>query len=72
MRGILLTGLATVIFLSSGALGNRVDAMPLTMPSVVGAATAEAPLIQRAHAVCGSNGCVQVHVAGPKKPPTHP
>jgi hypothetical protein len=72
MRGILLTGLATVIFLSSGALGKRADAMPLTMPSVIGAATAAAAPIQRAHAVCGSNGCVQVHVAGPKKPPTHP
>ena len=70
MREILLTGLATVIFLSSGALGKRVDAMPLTMPSAIGAATAA--LVQQAHAVCGSNGCVQVHVAGPKKPPTHP
>ena len=72
MREILLTGLAAVTFLSSGALGKRVDAMPLAMPSVIGAATVAAPLIQRAHAVCGSNGCVQVHVAGPKKPRTHP
>jgi hypothetical protein len=70
MREILLTGLAAVTFLSSGALGKRVDAMPLTMPSAIGAATAA--LVQQAHAVCGSNGCVQVHVAGPKKPPTHP
>ena len=72
MREILLTGLATIIFLSSGALGKRVDAMPLTMPSVIGAATAAAAPIQRTHAVCGSNGCVQVHVAGPKKQRTHP
>ena len=70
MREILLTGLAAVTFLSSGALGKRVDAMPLTMPSAIGAATAA--LVRQAHAVCGSNGCVQVHVAGPKKPPTHP
>jgi len=70
MREILLTGLAAVSFLSSGALGKPVDAMPLAMPSAIGAATAAR--VQQAHAVCGSNGCVQVHVAGPKKPPTHP
>jgi hypothetical protein len=70
MREILLTGLAAATFLSSGALGKRVDAMPLTVPSASGAATAA--LVQQAHAVCGSNGCVQVHVSGPKKPPTHP
>ena len=70
MREILLTGLAAVTFLSSGTLGKRVDAMPLAMPSAIGAATAT--LVQQAHAVCGSNGCVQVHVAGPKKPRTHP
>ncbi len=70
MREILLTGLAAVTFLSSGTLGKRVDAMPLAMPSVIGAVTAA--LVQQAHAVCGSNGCVQVHVSGPKKPRTHP
>jgi hypothetical protein len=70
MREILLTGLAALTFLSSGTLGKRVDAMPLAMPSVIGAASAA--LVQQAHAVCGSNGCVQVHVAGPKKPRTHP
>ena len=70
MREILLTGLAVATFLSSGALGKRVDAMPLTMPSAIGAATAA--FVQQAHAVCGSNGCVQVHVSGPKKPRTHP
>jgi hypothetical protein len=70
MREILLTGLAAATFLASGALGKRVDAMPLAMPSAIGAATAA--LVQPAHAVCGSNGCVQVHVAGPKKPRTHP
>jgi hypothetical protein len=70
MREILLTGLAAATFLSSGALGKRVDAMPLTTPSAIGAATAA--LVQQAHAVCGSNGCVQVHVAGPKKQRTHP
>ena len=70
MREILLTGLAAVTFLSSGTLGKRVDAMQLAMPSAIGAATAA--LVQQAHAVCGSNGCVQVHVAGPKKPRTHP
>jgi hypothetical protein len=66
MREILLTGLAAMTILSSGTLGKRVDAMPLAMPSVTGAA-----LVQQAHAVCGSNGCVQVQVAGPKKR-THP
>ena len=70
MREILLTGLAAATFLSSGVLGKRVDAMPLTTPSAIGAATAA--LVQQAHAVCGSNGCVQVHVAGPKKQRTHP
>ena len=70
MREILLTGLAAVTFLSSGTLGKRVDAMPLAMPSVIGAATAA--LVQQAHAVCGNSGCVQVHVSGPKKPRTHP
>ena len=70
MREILLTGLAAATFLSSGTLGKPVDAMTLAMPSVIGAATAA--LVQQAHAVCGSNGCVQVHVAGPKKPRTHP
>jgi hypothetical protein len=72
MREILLTGLAAATFLSSGALGKSVDAMPFAMPSVSGDATADAAIIQQAHAVCGSNGCVQVHVAGPKKPRTHP
>jgi hypothetical protein len=71
MREILLTGLAAATFLASGALGKRVDAMPPAVPSVA-AATADAALIQQAHAVCGSNGCVQVHVSGPKKPRTHP
>ena len=70
MREILLTGLAVATFLSSGALGKRVDAMPLARPSAIGAATAA--LVQQAHAVCGSNGCVQVHVSGPKKPRIHP
>jgi hypothetical protein len=72
MREILLTGLAAATFLSSGPLGKHVDSMPLTTPSVIGAATADAALVQQAHAVCGSNGCVQVHVAGPKKQRTHP
>jgi hypothetical protein len=72
MREILLTGLAAVTFLSSGMLGKRVDAMPLAMPSVIGAATADAALVQQAHAVCGNSGCVQVHVSGPKKQRTHP
>jgi hypothetical protein len=72
MREILLTGLAAVTFLSSGTLGKRVDAMPLAMPAVIGAATADAGLVQQALAVCGNSGCVQVHVAGPKKPRTHP
>ena len=72
MREILLTGLAAMTFLSSGTLGKRVDAMPLAMPAVIGAATADAALVQQAHAVCGNGGCVQVHVAGPKKPRTHP
>jgi hypothetical protein len=72
MREIFLTGLAAMTFLSSGPLGKCVDAMPLTMPSVIGAATADALLVQQARAVCGSNGCVQVHVAGPKKQRTHP
>jgi hypothetical protein len=71
MRGILLTGLAAVTFLSSGMLGKHVDAMPLTTPSVIGAATADVARVQQVHAVCGSNGCVQVQVAGPKKR-THP
>jgi hypothetical protein len=70
MREILLTGLAAATFLASGPLGKRVDAMPLAMPTAIGAATAA--LVQQAHAVCGSNGCVQVHVSGPKKPRTHP
>jgi len=70
MREILLTGLAAATFLASGPFGKRVDAMPLAMPSAVGAATAA--LVRQAHAVCGSNGCVQVHVSGPKKPRTHP
>jgi hypothetical protein len=70
MRDILLTGLAAVTFLSSGTLGKRADAMPLAMPSAIGAATAA--LVQQAHAVCGNNGCVQVHVSGPKKQRTHP
>jgi hypothetical protein len=71
MREILLTGLVTVTFLSSGTLGERVDAMPLAMPAVIGAATDDAALVQQAHAVCGSNGCVQVQVSGPKRR-THP
>ena len=70
MREILLAGLAAVTFLSSGTLGKRADAMPLAMPSAIGAATAA--LVQQAHAVCGNNGCVQVHVSGPKKQRTHP
>ena len=70
MREILLTGLAAATFLSSGALGKRVDAMPLAMPTAIGTSTAA--LVQQAHAVCGNYGCVQVHVSGPKKPRTHP
>jgi hypothetical protein len=72
MREILLTGLAALIFLSSGTLGKRVDAMPLAAPSAIGAATADAARVQRVVAVCGNNGCVQVQVSGPKKPRTHP
>jgi hypothetical protein len=72
MREFLLTGLAAVTFLSSGTLGKRVDAMPLAMPSVIGAATADAALVRQTHAVCGNNGCVQVKVSGPKKQRTHP
>jgi hypothetical protein len=72
MREILLTGLAAVTFLSSGTFGKRVDAMPLAMASAIGAATADAAVVQRAHAVCGNSGCVQVYVSGPKKPRTHP
>ena len=71
MREILLTGLAAVALFSSGTLGKPVDAMPLAMPSVIGAATADAGLVQQARAVCGSNGCVAVQVSGPKKR-THP
>jgi hypothetical protein len=71
MREILLSGLVAVTFLSSGALGKHVDAMPLATPSAIGAATADAALVQQAHAVCGSNGCVHVQVPGPKKP-NHP
>ena len=71
MREILLTGLAAVTFLSCGTLGKRADAMPLAIPSVIGAATADVARVQQAHAVCGSNGCVQVQVSGPKKRP-HP
>ena len=67
MREILLTALAAVTFLSSGTLGKRVDAMPLAMPSVIGAATADAALVQQVRAICGSNGCVAVQVSGPKK-----
>jgi len=72
MREILLTGLAALTFLSSGTLGKRVDAMPLAMPSAIGAATAGAARVQQVVAVCGNNGCVQVQVSGPKKPRTHP
>jgi hypothetical protein len=72
MREILLTGLAAVTFLSSGTLGKPVHAMPLAMPAVIGAATGDAALVQQAHAVCGSSGCVHVQVSGPKKPRTHP
>ena len=72
MREILLTGLAALIFLSSGTLGKRVDAMPLAMPSAIGAATADAARVQQVVAVCGNYGCVQVQVSGPKKPRTHP
>ena len=71
MREILLTGLVAVTFLSSGTLGKHVDAMPLAAPSLIGAATADAALVQQAHAVCGNTGCVQVQVSGPKKR-THP
>jgi hypothetical protein len=71
MREIILTGLVAVTLLSSGTLGKGVDAMPLAAPSLIGAATADTALVQQAHAVCGSNGCVQVQVAGPKKR-THP
>ena len=67
MREILLTGLAAVTFLSSGALGKPVDAMPLAMRSVIGAATADAAIVRQAHAVCGNTGCVHVQVSGPKK-----
>ena len=70
MREILLTGLAAATSFASGPLGKPVDAMPLVRPSAIGAATAA--LIQQAHAVCGSSGCVQVHVSGPRKPRTHP
>ena len=67
MREILLTGLAAVALFSSGTLGKPVDAMPLAMSSVIGAAAADGAFVQKARAVCGSNGCVQVQVSGPKK-----
>jgi hypothetical protein len=71
MREVLLTGLVAVTLLSGGTLGKRADAMPRATPSVIGAATADAAPVQQARAVCGSNGCVQVQVAGPRKR-THP
>jgi hypothetical protein len=72
MREILLTGLATTIFLSSGMLGKRVDAMPLAAPSAIGVATGDTALVRQARAVCGNNGCVQVQTSGPSKKRTHP
>ena len=40
--------------------------------SALGVATADAALIRRATAVCGSNGCVHVYTARARKTRTHP
>jgi len=49
--------------------GHRAEAMTMAAPSALGAANAAA--ILKATVVCGTNGCVPVHVSGPKKK-THP
>ncbi len=67
----LVTALAAATLLSGGLLGNRADAMTLATPSALGVATADAGVVQQAHALCGNNGCVQVQTSAPRKHRTH-
>jgi len=52
-------------------LGNPAEAMTPAVPSALGAASADAGLVQQAHALCGNNGCVQVQTSAPRKHRTH-
>ncbi len=67
----LVTALAAATLLSGGILGHRAEAMTPAAPSALGAASADAGLVQQAHALCGNNGCVQVQTSAPRKHRTH-
>jgi hypothetical protein len=60
MRKTLLTAVAAPTLLFAGILGNQVGAMPVVMPSALGAASPDAALVRRITNVCGTNGCVRV------------
>jgi hypothetical protein len=51
--------------------GHRAEAMTLAAPSALGVASADAGLVQQAHALCGNNGCVQVQTSALRKHRTH-
>ena len=64
MRKFLAVAFAAAA-IAVAAPDQRAEAMTMAAPSALGAASAVA--IQKATVVCGTNGCVPVHVSGPKK-----
>lgn len=61
MRKTLLAVAAATAFLSSGWLANRADAMTISTPSALAAATTETNLVEQAAVVCGYYGCARVY-----------
>ena len=64
MRKIFFAALAAAAVLSS-----RAEAMKLSGPPGLAAGAA---LVQKAATVCGTNGCVRVQTAAPRKKQNHP
>lgn len=52
---------------AGGMLGGTAQAMTLSPPAALGVAAQADSLVHKARAVCGTNGCVAVQVAPPRK-----
>jgi hypothetical protein len=67
MRKFLLSAFTTAIILSGGILAGRAVAMAPSATPALGAAAADAGLVQEAAVVCGNNGCAPVQTKAPQK-----
>jgi len=68
--GVAAFAATAVLFLASslgGMLGGPARAMTLTPPAALAIAAQSQSLVHEARAVCGTNGCVAVQVAPPRK-----